>query len=387
MSANDDAFHSWRHYFPYWDLPDRVAPPLASVLGVGPRDPEELAFAQAVEALPKIELHVHMEAAVPATYYAQLNATRPMFPEGDLPSQRAPFPDFGQFIRAWIDHTRLISHEDALAEMATAFVALRAKQRIMYTEAHISPFDVSLGRRRLGIAPVLDFSAVLCAFLRGVRTGLVRHPEVEVRLIVDLLWISHEDECEHMMQALARALNDPSLACPRSGRPLVVALGLGGFEETDQAAQKRALFQRYASLGLKLDIHSGETTTAIQHAEALAVLRPDRIGHGIAPLARPAAGVDLFQAGIGACPSSNVLTGAFSGPLERHPLKVMLERGIPLSVNTDDPLLFGTTLTLEYVMLRRAFGLELPDVRALLRGAVDLAFDKELARSALSALF
>jgi adenosine deaminase len=207
---------------------------------------------------------------------------------------------------------------------------------------------------------------------------------VEVRLIVDLLWISSDDECEQMIRAIATALNDPSLACPRSGRSLIVALGLGGFEKTDQSAQKRALFQKYASLGLKLDIHSGETTTAEEHAAAIAILRPDRIGHGIAPMARPAPGVDFFAGGIGTCPSSNVLTGAFPGPLEQHPLRTMLDKGIPISVNTDDPLLFGTTLTLEYVMLRRAFGLDLADVQALLSGAVDLAFDRQLAKTALS---
>lgn len=387
MSVSYDPNKSWRDYFPYWDIPDRVAPPLSSVIGVGPRDAEELEFAQAVEGLPKIELHVHMEAAVPAVFYSQLNGVRPLFLEGDLPSQRAPFKNFAEFIRAWMDHTRLITQEDALAEMASAFVASRSKQRITYTEAHISPYDFTLGRVRLGISPVLDFSTALKAYLRGLRAGLLLHPEVGVRLIVDLLWISTDDQCDHMLRAIEEALKDPALSCPRSGRPLIVALGLGGFEETVRATQKRALFQRYASLGLKLDIHSGETTTAREYADAIEILRPDRIGHGIAPLVRPAPGVDFFPGGVGTCPSSNVLTGAFPGPMEQHPLGVMLERGIPLSVNTDDPLLFGTTLTLEYVMLRRAFGIDLRSVRTILKSAIELTFDKELAKSALSELF
>jgi adenosine deaminase len=387
MSVLYDPSKSWRDYFPYWDIPLLVAAPLASVLGKGPRDAEELAFAQAVESLPKIELHVHMEAAVPASYYAQLNDVRRLFSGGDLPSQRSPFPNFGEFIRAWMDHTRLISHEDAFAEMAKSFVALRAKQRITYSEAHISPFDFTLGRVRYSIFPVLDFATALRAYLRGLRAGLLLHPEVEVRLIVDLLWISTDEQCDHMMGAIEEVLKDPALACPRSGRPLIIALGLGGFEKTEKAAQKRALFQRYPSLGLKLDIHSGETTTAREYATAMDILCPDRIGHGIAPIARPAPGVDFFQGGIGTCPSSNVLTGAFPGSMEQHPLKVMLERGIPVSVNTDDPLLFGTTLTLEYVMLRRALGLDLQEVRGLLTGAADLAFDKALARRALSEIF
>ena len=377
----------WQDFFPAWDLPKRVAPQLESVLGEGPRDAEELAFAQEVEALPKIELHVHLEAAVPSRWYEQRNRRLGLFAEGNLPTQRAPFGDFSQFIRAWLDHTRLITREDEIQELAEAFVELRSKQNIVYTEAHISPFDFTMGRRRLGLSPILEYQAVLRAYLRGIRQGLARFPGVEVRLIVDLLWISDASECEQMLQTLSEVVIDSTLSCPRSGRPLIVALGLGGYEAAERAAEKRSLLDRYSSLGLKLDIHSGETTTAAEHARACDILRPDRIGHGVAPGVRPAGGIDFFSAGIGVCASSNLLTGACVGSLVEHPLKAMLEKGVSVSINTDDPVLFGTTLTLEYVMLRRAFGIELPEVRTLLAGTVAMAFDQPAARRSLAVLF
>jgi adenosine deaminase len=378
---------SWRQHFPHWDLQGRVAPPLADVLATGPRDEAELAFAKAVEALPKVELHVHMEAAVPAAFYACLNHRRRLYAEDDLPAQRAPFPTLKQFIDAWLDNCHLVDAEALFRDMARAFVELRAASNIRYSEAHISPFDFTYGRTRFGFGGrALDFRLALEGYLAGLKEGLAAHPGLDARLIVDMLWISEPAECDAMLKTLDAVQRISLARKDGSGEPLIVAIGLGGPEHVELAASKLSFVRRCRDLGLKVDIHSGETTTAAEHRHAVTTLAPDRVGHGIAPAVRPdpAAAVRFYERGVAACPTSNLLTGSFQGPLRAHPITAMLAQGTPVCVNTDDPLLFGTTLTLEFTALRQALGWDLATVVALQESAARMAFAPEAAQEARS---
>lgn len=377
--ARDKLKHGlWKDYFPHWDLPDRIAAPLADVLTLGPRDPEELAFAKTIEALAKIELHVHLEAAVPADFYATQNRRLRLFDDTWMPIRRAPFESLADFIRAWLDHTRLIDHESLLSEMGRDFVDLRAKSNIRYTEAHISPFDFVFGRRRLNmIEPPLDFTKVLASYLHGIKAGMAKHPGTEVRLIMDTLWVSTPQECDVMLSCLKEILASSESRSDKTGDPLIVAIGLGGPERIESMPAKLAFIDRCRELGLRLDIHSGEITTASEHRRSLDLLCPDRVSHGIAPAVAHQVNspIDFFTGGLAVCPTSNLLTRAFAGRLHQHPIRAMLDQRIPVCVNTDDPLLFGTNLTLEFVALRRAINLDLSTVTRLNRHAGEMAFD------------
>jgi adenosine deaminase len=137
---------------------------------------------------------------------------------------------------------------------------------------------------------------------------------------------------------------------------IVVGIGLGGPERPDRAPFFATALARFRALGLGLDVHSGEQAhvTAAAHAATVEALRPERVGHGF----RGAAAGYFFGGALAACPLSNVLLGCHDGPLATHPIAEMLRRGLDVSINTDDPLLFGTNLVIEYVALRRAFGLD-----------------------------
>jgi adenosine deaminase len=250
---------------------------------------------------------------------------------------------------------------------------------------HVSPFDFTYGRKRFVGGPPLDFEKALTAYLEGLQRGLNAHPQIDVRLIVDMLWISSEEECRGMTEALARVLRHSVAQDPRTGAPLIVAIGMGGPEDLSFAEMKKRWVGEWRKLGLRVDIHSGEMTSAKDHAAALAAIEPDRIGHGIAPGNTGAPGPAVFFAhGISVCPSSNLLTGAFIGPLMRHPVIAMQAAPVPFCVNTDDPLLFGTTLTLEFVALRRALGWGLAEVALLTEAAIKLAFCPNVAGKALA---
>lgn len=347
LSTWNTCFPQWRHTV---GLPERWQ----DVLGATPRDDAELAFARRVEALPKIELHVHAEAAVGEAFYESLNATQGLYAAHAMPARRAPFSTFRAFIEAWVDNTKLIREGAALEELVFEFARDRAAQNIVYSEAHVSPSDFTYMRERLplGVEP-FALDAVLAAYARGARRAAEAFPHIHVRFLVDALWIATPQEYARVLEALEGILGSPEARDPRGGR-FFVGVGLGGPESTGRVAEIKPFVEGARRLGLGVDIHSGEMTSADDHRRSVDALAPDRVGHGI----RGAADGFLFDGHITTCPLSNLLTGAHVGPLSSHAVARMAERGRAFSIGSDDPLLFRNTLTLEYVALRRVFGWE-----------------------------
>ena len=358
MGSRSGLLPLWRDLFPQWDFPQAVPPHLEDLCGRGPRDESEWHFAQAVDAAPKIELHVHVEAAVPQRFYDTLAQAETR----DAPVSTAPAGTiqqagtFADFIGAWLRHSRLLRDESALEQLAEAFVASRARQNIKYTEAHLSLVDlVIMRRRRPDLGTPLDFSGALLAFARGLHRALVQHPAIDVRIILDLLWLTTRAEKQEMVDAILPLLDDAAAASPRGGR-LFVGVGLGGPEVHKDLEDWASLLARCKAAGLMLDIHCGETADRDAAAAACTALQPHRISHGIA-----GAPDWIFRGPVAACPLSNVTTGCYQGPFAQHPGRLMATALARSSIATDDPLLFGTNLTLEFVALRRAWGWEYED--------------------------
>ena len=361
MGAHAAHLPLWRDLFPHWDFPQAVAPHLEAHCGRGPRDESEWHFAQAVDAAPKIELHVHVEAAVPQAFYETLAQAQATDATGDKGASAPAAPldqagAFADFIAAWLRNSQLVRDESSLEHLAEAFVASRARQNIRYTEAHLSLVDlVIMRRRRPDLGTPLDFSRALMSFAKGLRRALVQHPAVDVRIILDLLWLTTQAEKEELVETILPLLDDEAAASPRGGR-LIIGIGLGGPEIHKDLEEWASVMARCKDSGLLLDIHCGETADRAAAAAACAALRPHRVSHGIA-----GAPDWIFRGPITACPLSNVTTGCYQGPLAQHPGRFMASELAGASIATDDPLLFGTNLTLEFVALRRAWGWEFED--------------------------
>jgi adenosine deaminase len=364
---------SWNTIFPHWGHEIRSNQRWSDFLKPRPHDDDEIKFAQRIEAAPKIELHVHLEAAVPAGFYSMLNASRQLFEERDEPAARSPFADFRSFITAWLDNARLIDDHEIFFALGRAFVHDRAAQNIVYSEVHTSSVDFSIMRARYpALGKQLDFRSCLAALCRGIGHGLTERPDIEVRIIADLLWISTPAEKATMIEGIGSLIAGGDARSPR-GDCMIVAVGLGGpecssREEVDAQLESLNLCR---DLGLGVDIHCGETSPAELADYAATKLRPNRIAHGIS--GSPAS---FFGGHISACPLSNIQTGVFAKQLPDHPIAIMHGRDLSFSVNSDDPLLFGTTLTLEYVALRKAFGWGLDFFKKTQENARSAAFRK-----------
>ena len=363
-------FQNWNEVFPHWGHPIRFPTSLHPFIANAPQSSAEKEYALEIETASKVELHVHVEAGISAEFYNVLNREQRLYSSAEMPAMRTPFLTFRDFILAWVDNSKLVTHEEILFEMARSFVHERKKQNIVYTEAHVSAPDFTYLRLRFSSekAP-LDLEKTLCAYIGGIVQGERECPGIKVRLIADAVWPSTLDEFDLLERVFKRIMMSP-INKDGQGKPIVVAVGLGGPELASRAEEILPFVLACRELGLKVDIHSGENTTVDEHRHSVQVLCPDRIAHGISGASEGW----FFQGHISACPLSNMLTGSFKGKFNEHPIFQMNEKKLNFSVGSDDPLLFSNTLTLEYVALRNAFGWETEFFERTQRNAREAAF-------------
>ncbi|MEN9810428.1 MAG: hypothetical protein RLZZ488_1995 [Pseudomonadota bacterium] len=307
-------------------------------------------FHQWVSAQPKIETHVHMEAAVASSFYLQRPA--PDSWSDSLPWQRLPFESLRGFIRAWVDLSKSMRSLNDFECLAEAFVAERVVANIRYSEVYVSPADFSFIRKRFSIAPeIFEFEDVVRAYIRGLKRGLAQHEGFEVRLIVDSLWISDAGERTTILQSLKNILQD-SHCSDSDGHSYVIGVGLGGMENHENLQEKTEFFAVVRDMGLKIDIHSGEGGDSEIHLGTLNALQPDRVAHGFA------GAVDgyFFEKNLVMCPLSNLLLKTFAGEPHEHPVFDCLKRGLPVCIGSDDPLLLSSSLALDYTFLHAFAG-------------------------------
>jgi adenosine deaminase len=287
--------------------------------------------AAAFRSLPKVDLHLHLEGALTASFLGRLARQR-----GE-PAPDLRFRDFPGFLKAF---GRACDQLRGPSDVARAVVEVGRRLRrdsVVHAEVFVSP---AVHRRR-GI--------VWAALADGLEQGAAA---VAAAGGPSLLFIA--DGVRQWGVAPFRAM---LAEVARRPSPLLAAVGLGGDETALPARRFASAFAAARDLNLPAVVHAGETGSAAGMAEALAALRPRRIGHGIAAAGSEPV-LDLLRRGrvmLDVCLTSNRRTGAVPSG-RRHPLRSLLAAGIPVSLGSDDPALFRTTLSREF---SRAAGLGL----------------------------
>ncbi len=166
----------------------------------------------------------------------------------------------------------------------------------------------------------------------------------------------------------------------------LVSFGLGGPEIGVERPQFKPFFDRARAAGLRSVPHAGETTGPETIWDALRVLKAERIGHGISAVQDPKLVDHLVQQAIPleVCPTSNVATRAVSS-LDDHPIKHLKDVGVVITVNSDDPPMFGTTLNQEYAVAADLLALDEQGLGGLARTAVDVSFAGDATKARLRA--
>ncbi|MFF7205872.1 adenosine deaminase [Streptomyces sp. NPDC008141] len=311
-----------------------------------------------IAGLPKAELHVHHVGSASPRIVAELAARHPDSKVPTDPEAIADyftFTDFAHFIEVYLSVVDLIRTPEDVRLLTFEIARDMARQNIRYAELTVTPFSST----RRGI----DEKAFMAA-IEDARTAAEAELGVVLRWCFDIPGEAGLEAAEETTR-LAVDLHPEGL----------VAFGLGGPEIGVPRPQFKPYFDRAIAAGLHSVPHAGETTGPQTVWDALNDLRAERIGHGTSSVQDPALLAHLAEHRIPleVCPTSNIATRAVT-VLDDHPIKEMVAAGVLVTVNSDDPPMFGTDLNNEYAVAGRLLGLDERGLAALAKNAVEASF-------------
>jgi adenosine deaminase len=306
--------------------------------------------------MPKFELHVHVEGAVSADTYFRLAADNGVKLPVDTPEEWRKyfeFKDFPHFIDVYITAVSAIKKPSDYTFLVEEFYRNQQAQNILYSEAFLS---ASFFTGRFGDDEILD------ALEAGMKSGEAKYG-VRVNFIPDI--------ARNIPDSQEAVLN---LIIKGKQRGLFIGIGLGGLETGYPADMFTETYKKAAADGLKLVAHAGEAVGPESIWLALRALNAERIGHGIRCLDDP----ELVQflgdkkIHVEVSPASNYCLKLVNDDAP-HPIRKMIDQGVFCSINSDDPAMFSTDLTQQYVLLSSQ-GFSHEELLQLNRNALDASF-------------
>ncbi|MFF3640772.1 adenosine deaminase [Streptomyces sp. NPDC002564] len=313
-----------------------------------------------IAGLPKAELHVHHVGSASPRIVSELAARHPDSAVPTDPEALADyftFTDFAHFIQVYLSVVDLIRTPDDVRLLTYEVARDMARQNVRYAELTITPFSsVSRG---------IDDRAFMDA-IEDARTAAEKEFGTVLRWCFDIPGEA----------GLVAAEETVRLATTDKLRPEgLVSFGLGGPEIGVPRPQFKPYFDRAVAAGLHSVPHAGETTGPETVWDALTHLRAERIGHGTTAAQDPKLLAHLAEHRIPleVCPTSNIATRAVR-TLDEHPIRQFVEAGVLVTVNSDDPPMFGTDLNNEYAVAARLLGLDERGIAALAKNAVEASF-------------
>ncbi|WP_310964265.1 adenosine deaminase [Nocardioides terrisoli] len=324
-----------------------------------------------VAGLPKAELHVHHVGSASPRIVAELAARHPGVVPSD-PAQLAEFfafRDFAHFIEVYLAVVDLVRTPEDVRLLTMEVARDMAAQNIRYAELTCTPYTSVLPHDDERGMPIEAYTEAI----EDARVAAERDLGVVLRWIYDI-------PGESGLPA-ADATLDFALRHPCDG---LIGFGLGGPEVGVSRPQFQPHFDAARSAGLRSVPHAGETTGPQTVWDAIRLLGAERIGHGTSAAQDPALLAHLADHGIPleVCPSSNVATRAVDR-IEEHPIRVFRDAGVTITVNSDDPPMFNTTLDHEYELAAELLDLDEPGVAELARAAVRASFQDDAGKRRL----
>jgi len=314
-------------------------------------------FPERIASLPKAELHLHLEGSIRPAIASTLAARHGVTLSEEEVRRRYAYTDFAGFLDAFKWVTSFVREPGDFGLIAADLAEQLLGQRVVYAEVTLSVGVMFLRQQQ----PEANFAAILEATEPLERRGL------------RLNWIF--DAVRQFGAAAAMRVVEVARGC-NSRR--IVAFGIGGDELSLPAAEFQKVYERAADYGFHKLMHAGEIGGPEMIREAVEILGVERIGHGIAAARDPELMEMLAQKEIPLeiCPASNLRTGALDvqlgksgATMEEHPLAEILREGVPVTISTDDPAMFHTSLEEEY---QNAWGMRLTEEEIL--GVVENGF-------------
>lgn len=321
-----------------------------------------------LRALPKIELHRHLDCSMRWSTMQELSKTLKLnLPDSPAELKKAllitePMRDLESVLKKFLYAQKLLASEEILERLAFECCEDAYQEGIRIIELRYAPTFIQSGH------PSLSFQKIHEAFLRGLKKAEQSFP-IATGLICILQRIYEPKECE------------PILNFAIDNKDTFIAVDLADNEEANPSKKFSPLFAKAKQAGLAITIHSGETPhpSAPQWVkDSIEQLYATRIGHGVQIINNPSI-IEFVKKNnitLEVCPISNYLTQAFPTYAD-HPFKKLDQSGVKLTINSDDPGIFSTTLSEDYGILNRYFGYDERDFARLNANAFAASFIDE----------
>ncbi|MGL1893308.1 MAG: adenosine deaminase [Spirochaetaceae bacterium] len=291
-----------------------------------------------LKEIPKTEIHLHIEAVTSVdTVWSLINKHKIKIDGvSTIKDLEAKFK-----VTSLTDFITLFIHiiQASFKEPEDFYLLMRdlrdylIENNIVYAEVFLAPTSfIKNGFKFDEIIKILDSEANEIAETNGI----------EIKYIID---VSRGFGLDNAMYNLEQTLKFKT--------DRVIGIGLGGAEKKGKAAEFEPVFKKAKEAGLRVVAHAGEDDDYTSINAAVDLLKAERIGHGISAMENPACMEHLkeLQIPLEICPTSNLFTGAYVTDIKKHPIRMFYDKGLFITVNSDDPTLFGSTLLEEYGLL------------------------------------
>ncbi|GGE09414.1 adenosine deaminase [Gemmobacter megaterium] len=307
--------------------------------------------------LPKVELHLHLEGAAPPAFVRGLAKEKSIDISGIFDAQGGyVFTDFWHFLKVYEAATSVLQTPEDYARLTRAVLEQCAASGVVYAETFVSP-DFC-GGRDLGA-----WREYLHA-IRDAASAVAVQGGPELRGIVTCIRHFGPDKARETALCAAETVGD-----------FITGFGIAGDETSGQPKDFRWSFDCAREAGLRLTAHAGEWGGPQSIRDVLSDLGVERVGHGVRAIEDLALVDELAERGIvlEVCPGSNIALGVFPD-WRKHSISELDRRGVRVTVSTDDPPFFHTTMEHEFQMLHRAFDWDDGQFARISRTALDAAF-------------
>ena len=306
-----------------------------------------------LRALPKIELHVHLEAAMSATTATALYNAKHAVPLSTQQwLEKQSVTSVHSFLQAWRRMQDTIQSVDDYFQVAQSACSAQADDGIVYCEMYVS------------VSAAVEKGLPLADVVAAIEAAAATEPRIQIKLIADFTRDYGEQHALRVLEELHQIQS-----------PILVGVGLGGSEHHFPARLFKRLFEQAQHYGFQTTVHAGEMAGAEHIAAAIHQLHAQRIGHAL-HIAEQEHLYEHLQERfmtVEACPGSNLALGLIA-ERQAYPLSALLRVGVSVCINSDDPLLCGARLSEELHACAKAFQLTVEELKRLQRNALAAAF-------------
>jgi adenosine deaminase/aminodeoxyfutalosine deaminase len=309
-----------------------------------------------IRRLPKAELHLHLEGTIEPATLAELSRRLDAEPlTVEAAEALYQYTDFSGFLEAFKAVTRRLRGPDEYELAAYRMIEQLASQGVVHAEVYISVGVVYFWRKEEDAADPLLFEKIFAGLERARERG-ERDFGVTLYWIFDAVRHFSVPEAQRVFRLAARMKQE---------YPSIIGIGLGGDERVTASEPFREMYSQAAAAGLRLTNHAGETTGPEAIWEALSI-GSERLGHALSAIRDPELVAELRkrQIPLELNPSSNVRTGVCSSFAE-HPLRAYFDEGLLVTLNSDDPAFFGSSVENEYRLAHEIHGFDIDQLKAI----------------------